>query len=201
MKREIRIPKQKRSIEKKNKIIKAAYKIFNEKGYNNTNTAEIAKEAGLSTGCLYDYFVDKKDIFLEVLRMHTTTAIDTIFNKLLEIPENEDLLNVIKKLIYIIVEAHNHYKGFHNEIVALSCSDVDVKNYLKVYEQDAIISKISNYLNERGIHLNNQNEKLLLLLNTVDSLAHELIYNPNTDINKGLIIDECAHMIEYLLKL
>jgi AcrR family transcriptional regulator len=33
MKREIRIPKQKRSIEKKNQIIKAAYRLFNEKGY------------------------------------------------------------------------------------------------------------------------------------------------------------------------
>lgn len=200
MKREIRIPKQKRSIEKKNKIIKAAYKIFNDKGYNNTNTAEIAKEAGLSTGCLYDYFVDKKDIFLEVLRLHTNTAIDAIFNKLLEIPDNEDLLNVIKKLIYIIVEAHNHHEGFHNEVAALSCSDIDVKNYLKIYEQDAIINKISDYLKERNIHLKNQNEKLLLLLNTIDSLAHELTYAQSADINKAVMIDECSRMIEYLLK-
>lgn len=200
MKREIRIPKQKRSIEKKNKIIKAAYKIFNEKGYNNTNTAEIAKEAGLSTGCLYDYFIDKKDIFLEVLRLHTSTAIDAIFNKLLELPQDEDLLIIIKKLIYIIVEVHNHHKGFHQEVAALSYSNIDVKEYLKIYEQDAIISKISDYLKGKNINLKNQNEKLLLLLNTVDSLAHELIYNQNADINNDVIIDECAHMIEYLLK-
>lgn len=42
---EIRIPKQKRSIEKKDAIIVASYELFCEKGYYKTNTAEIAKAA------------------------------------------------------------------------------------------------------------------------------------------------------------
>ena len=44
---EVRIPKQKRSIEKKDAIIKASYTLFCEKGYYKTNTAEIAKMAGV----------------------------------------------------------------------------------------------------------------------------------------------------------
>ena len=36
---EIRIPKQKRSIEKKDAIIVASYELFCEKGYYKTNTA------------------------------------------------------------------------------------------------------------------------------------------------------------------
>ena len=38
---EIREPVQKRSIEKKEKIIKAGFDLICEKGYYNTNTAEI----------------------------------------------------------------------------------------------------------------------------------------------------------------
>ena len=63
----VRTPKQQRSIDKKNRIITAGYTLFAQKGYYNTNTAEIAKEAGVSTGIVYGYFHDKRDILVEVL--------------------------------------------------------------------------------------------------------------------------------------
>ena len=40
---EIREPIQKRSIEKKEKIIEAGFELICKKGYYNTNTAEIAR--------------------------------------------------------------------------------------------------------------------------------------------------------------
>ncbi len=66
-KNQISEPKQQRSIEKKRRIIEAGFKLFCEKGFYKTNTAEIAKEAGVSTGIVYRYFPDKKAIFLECL--------------------------------------------------------------------------------------------------------------------------------------
>ena len=50
---EIRKPIQKRSIEKKEKIIKSGFELICKKGFYNTNTAEIAKYAGVSTGIIY----------------------------------------------------------------------------------------------------------------------------------------------------
>ena len=47
----------KMSIEKINKII--------EKGYYNTSTPDIAESAEVSIGIIYQYFNDKKDIFIE----------------------------------------------------------------------------------------------------------------------------------------
>ena len=64
----VREPIQKRSIEKKEKIIKYGFELICEKGYYNTNTAEIAKAAGVSTGIVYSYFTDKHDILLEGLK-------------------------------------------------------------------------------------------------------------------------------------
>ena len=43
----IREPRQKRSIEKKNKIIKAGIELILENGYHSTTTADIAKKAGV----------------------------------------------------------------------------------------------------------------------------------------------------------
>ena len=66
----IREPNQERSIEKKNKIIEASYEIFSEAGYYGTNTTDIAKRAGVSTGIVYSYFKDKRDILLYVLNIY-----------------------------------------------------------------------------------------------------------------------------------
>ena len=70
MKNIVREPRQERAIEKKNKIIKAGYELFSEVGYYGTNTAEIAKRAGVSTGIVYGYFQDKRDILLSVLEIY-----------------------------------------------------------------------------------------------------------------------------------
>ena len=66
----IREPIQKRSIEKKEKIIKYGFELICKKGYYNTNTAQIAKAAGVSTGIVYSYFNDKHDILLEGLKRY-----------------------------------------------------------------------------------------------------------------------------------
>ena len=40
------------------------------KGYYNISTPDIAKEANVSTGIIYQYFNDKKDIFIEIAVLH-----------------------------------------------------------------------------------------------------------------------------------
>lgn len=44
------------------KIFKAAQRLFVEKGYHNTSIPEIVKEAGVSTGAVYHYFSSKEDL-------------------------------------------------------------------------------------------------------------------------------------------
>ena len=76
MKNIVREPRQTRSIEKKNKIIEAGYELFSEVGYYGTNTAEIAKRAGVSTGIVYGYFQDKRDILICVLEIYINNVFD-----------------------------------------------------------------------------------------------------------------------------
>ena len=70
MEKTIRQPQQERSNEKKQKIIDASYELFAEIGYYSANTQEIAKRAGVSTGIVYSYFKDKRDILLHVLKIY-----------------------------------------------------------------------------------------------------------------------------------
>lgn len=66
-KKTIREPQQIRSIQTKEKILNAAYKLFCEKGFYKTTTNEIARVAEISIGSLYVYFRDKDTILLELL--------------------------------------------------------------------------------------------------------------------------------------
>ena len=95
----IRTPVQKRSIEKKDKIIEAGFNLICKKGYYNTNTAEIAKEAGVSTGIVYQYFRDKHDILIEGIKRYATDIFYPMLNVTYEHKiqkENLDVISIIK---------------------------------------------------------------------------------------------------------
>jgi AcrR family transcriptional regulator len=47
-------------------IIEAAVSLFSKKGFHNATTKEIAAEAGVSEGTLYNYFADKHDLLLSI---------------------------------------------------------------------------------------------------------------------------------------
>jgi AcrR family transcriptional regulator len=56
---------------KKNKeslIIEAAARVFAKRGYNATLIADIAREAGIGKGTIYEYFPSKVDLFFAVFK-------------------------------------------------------------------------------------------------------------------------------------
>lgn len=49
-------------MDKRDRILQAALKLFNQYGYDNTPTARITKEAGVATGTLFNYFSNKEEL-------------------------------------------------------------------------------------------------------------------------------------------
>ena len=67
-----------------NALIKVARKMFSERGYADTYTAEIARKAGVTRGALYHHFPQKKDLFIAVFE----EAIDDLANSVIyDFPE------------------------------------------------------------------------------------------------------------------
>ena len=66
-KRMPRTPKQARSRRTREKVLQAAVECFEELGYDETTTAEIARRARIAVGSLYGYFKDKREILLELV--------------------------------------------------------------------------------------------------------------------------------------
>ncbi|GFN34988.1 TetR/AcrR family transcriptional regulator [Tepidimicrobium xylanilyticum] len=55
------------SVEKRNKIIDAAYDLFIENDYKDVSIRNITNKAGISIGSFYQYFYDKDDLYLYIM--------------------------------------------------------------------------------------------------------------------------------------
>ncbi|MCF8034844.1 MAG: TetR/AcrR family transcriptional regulator [Desulfarculaceae bacterium] len=53
---------------KREKLLSEAAKLFAERGYNQTDMAELASRAGVAKGSLYNYFESKQELYLYVAR-------------------------------------------------------------------------------------------------------------------------------------
>jgi AcrR family transcriptional regulator len=198
-KRSVRAPQQKRSIEKKEKIVEAAYRIFMEKGYFGTNTIDIAKEAGLSTGSVYSYFVDKKDILLVCLNRFGNNLTEEICVEIEGLSKGEDIVTIVKNILHILAISHEcQTRLYHDEVMSLKYRDDDVQNYFATIQKTmmaAIVDKIDAY----GYLFPHVGEQTFLLFQMVDGIEDELVFGHGLHIDHDVLIDECAKIIVSML--
>lgn len=191
---DVREPIQKRSIEKKEKIIESGFELICEKGYYNTNTAEIAKNAGVSTGIVYQYFKDKHDIFIEALKKYA----DNIFYPMLNIPAKEfnknNLDEIIRKMINRFIQNHKLSQSAHEEIMAMAHSDREVAFYFHKREMEMTV-RIYDLLVKNGFDGKNLMEKAHIAIGIIDNLCHEIVYHKHSELNYGLMTDICISAI------
>ena len=195
---EIREPVQKRSIEKKEKIIESGFELICEKGYYNTNTAEIAKNAGVSTGIIYQYFKDKHDIFIEALKKFA----DNIFYPMLDIPlksfDKNNLNEIVRKMIDNFIQNHKLSQSAHEEIMAMAHSDKDVAFYFHKREIE-MTEKIYDLLVKNGFDSKNLMEKSHIAIGLIDNLCHEIVYHKHNELDYDIMTNICIETIVNLL--
>jgi len=197
---DIRIPTQKRSIEKRNKIIQKGFELMCKNGYHKTNTSDIAEYAGVSTGIIYQYFNDKKEILIEGIKMYSDTIMFPLLNILdkeqVKIDNMEDMLN---RLIDEFIKVHTVSKKSHEEMMAMSHLDDDIAEIF--HEREIMLTnKIINLLEYNGIKRNNMREKVHIISGLVENLCHEIVYHKHSCINYDAMKEETIQIIINILK-
>lgn len=194
----IREPVQKRSIEKKEKIIKCGFELICKKGYYNTNTAEIAKAAGVSTGIVYNYFKDKHDILIEALKKYA----DNIFYPMLNIPakdfDKNNLNDIIRKMIDSFVQNHKLSKSAHEEIMAMAHLDEEVAFHFHKREME-MTEKIYEFLVNNSFDSENLMERVHICIGLIDNLCHEIVYHRHDGLDYDVMTSICVDSIVSLI--
>lgn len=198
MKNNVRQPQQERSIEKKNKIIQAGYKLFAEVGYHGTNTAEIAKEAGVSTGAVYDYFCDKRDIMISVLHLYVENASRPVMQILTE-AKPLDIPKVAAEILDKTVSIHRENARLHNTLHALAAADEAV-NAAFIALEDHVTKKVAEALAANGIQRQHAEERVHLAMNMIQSFAHEYVFDKHEYIDYAAMRDIVCKQIVSLFE-
>ena len=198
MEYDIREPKQQRAILKKESIIDAGFKCICDNGYHNTNTAEIAKEANVSTGIIYQYFKDKHDILIAGLEKYG----EDIFFPIIRIEKvdlKKDFENTMKSMIKEYINNHKISKVAHEEITSMVHSDSDVAEYFYKKELEST-DRVTNYLLNNGFKDDNLQEKVHISMGLIDNLCHEVIYHKHKKMDYDKMTDLVIELIIGLFK-
>ena len=195
----IREPKQQRAIEKKEKIIESGFNLICENGYYNTNTMEIAKSAGVSTGIIYQYFKDKYDILIEGLEKYG----DDIFFPMLKTRnvkfDKKDFEKLLKQMIKHYISNHKVSNTAHEEIMSMVHSDKRVAEYYYKRELE-MTNSLKQILLSNNFKDDNLSEKVHIMIGLIDNLCHEVTYHKHNDMNydimENLVIDNIKNLFK-----
>ncbi|HBZ02654.1 MAG TPA: TetR/AcrR family transcriptional regulator, partial [Lachnospiraceae bacterium] len=188
--KEIRVPKQKRSIEKKQRIKDAAIKLMSEKGYHSTSSNEIAKEAEVSIGTFYSYYKDKKDLYKELVAdiynvvispMNMGEDSKTQTGAEASPFDNLDKLS-IEETVYLYIETvfkgHEYETAFQREIASLSEQSDEFREIEMVHKEgltQMFTSVLSAYKDE--LKIKDLKTASYLILTTVEAAVHDTMFH------------------------
>ncbi|WP_353095546.1 TetR/AcrR family transcriptional regulator [Tissierella praeacuta] len=111
-------------------IIEAAMKVFGEYGFYRGKVEDIAKEAGIGKGTIYEYFGSKKEIFQQMVMY----IIDTYFEGLKETVLMEK--SIRNKMIGVL-NYHSKFIDIHAHLIERS-----------FYQFENILKEVKEYIQE-----------------------------------------------------
>ena len=193
----VREPKQKRSIAKKAKIVEAGLELFREKGYYNTNTKEIAEKAGVSTGAVYSYFKDKKDIYLAVSEHILDTQLQPLLDEIANTPKPVDVQTFLNRCIDWHISFCVNTKQVINDWEMMQEAEPEIMQFFTSYNERTISSFIAA-LDSPNINRKNLEAKVFILLALADELGTEYAFRHH-DVDLELLREEIVTMLTHSL--
>lgn len=199
MEKGIREPKQQRSIEKKDRIIRAAYALFSEQGYHSTVTSDIAKRAGVSTGIVYGYFADKRDILFYVLKIYIRETASPVMEYVSALPTDISFEEVFDNVITLAESIHKKNANLHNILHSLAVVDAGINEEFLHLEKHITLSAAEKFASF-GIAPQGLEEKIHVAMNLIQSYAHEAIYDKHDYLDYATMKKEVITILVNLFR-
>lgn len=108
-------------------ILDAALRTFVKRGYSETKVAEIASEAGVAEGTLYNYFQSKEDLLLALFDEKWGGIIDEIKKKISRLDDPNKKLKAVFSLVVRMFKKNRHLAELF--MVDVKQSSIFLTNY------------------------------------------------------------------------
>ena len=190
---------QQRTIESRKKLLDAAYRLFVNKGYYNTNTKEIAHHAGVSIGNFYNYYQDKGEIYCALLEEYSAASCKTMQELIDQLIAFDDRIAYKAFLSSSLCQLLDHSADsnrFFMDAVVIAKENMQVRSII-FQTEEKLIDILESFLRQR--YPNRQmNYHILarMIYILTDQIAKDILrveIGPQREDYIQLFIDEIIH--------
>lgn len=139
--------RQRKKIARKERIQSAALSLFSEQGYLKTTISQIAREADLGTGTVYNYFKSKEEIIFSLIDEGLPENIDELDN----IINSAD--SSIAESVYMFIDVYLKSFSFYNKTIWREVMGTAFLRNLPIMNQ---IEKVDGHFLEKLLALFNK---------------------------------------------
>lgn len=180
-------------MKKEKRIMAAAEREFLENSFEAASINRIIKEAAIPRGSFYQYFEDKKDIFLYIVNTHKNEAFGFVESFIKD--SDGDVFSFMRKAIDFMISAECSEKveGMKRIFSQPWVFDMIVSDTMKGKQEEANMPKgiMFKYIDKNQLNVENDDE-LIALINIFASISLGLFFKifimgKNVEIDKEKI--------------
>jgi AcrR family transcriptional regulator len=197
-----RQPVQARAIQTREKILDAGESLFLRTGFHKVLADDIARDAGVSVGSFYNYFKDKRAVFLAILERCSDQVIAGVVEQLSALPVEGDLdvVTIANQILESLMVTHRRYFPLFQQADQMAAFDEEIRAYgiaserstLKAFEE-----LLTRFLSDQAQA--DVAEIAFVLYHATEGIVHHLVNSDPTDLSMEKIKAEYSKfMVSYL---
>lgn len=168
-------PTQERSRETVQRILDAAARLFDRRGYAATTTNHVAEAAGISVGSLYQYFPNKDALLFALGERHLVEA-SGVFAARAEQARREE--PALSELVDLFIEAMTEVHAQNPRLHRLLSEEVPrTPELAKVLDgvEAAVTAEVEFHLRRLGVGGPHPHRRAVLVVQMTEAVAHRAV--------------------------
>ncbi len=179
--------------DKRYRIMKGAAKIFAEKGFHRAKMEEIAQEADVGKGTVYEYFSSKQQLFIEMFKQGKDYYLDALNRAV----ENEPVFySKLKNIAYLHLNFFKEHKDlariFMQEFLQLGVEMQEAVFQLEEYEIKLLEELFQQGVREGYFRPANTKVAARAFYGSINAMSVPMLFfgeKPNLEKLSGEIVD------------
>lgn len=187
-------PRQRRSRETVERILDAAARIFDERGYRGTTTNHVAELAGVSIGSLYQYFPNKDALLVALAERHLDAIAASFADRLIALRADAPPVGeVVRSLVDLTVE-RNDTTSLH-ALIFTDCPRTPALTGRLDAFMDGLVGEVAHHLERTGTGGDDAHLRARLLVAAADAAVHEVVLATPPGPARRAAVDELATLV------
>ena len=187
-------PRQRRSQETVERILDAAARMFDERGYRGTTTNHVAELAGVSIGSLYQYFPNKDALLVALAERHLDAVAVGFADRLTSLrAEAPPVAEVVRSLVGLTAE-RNETTRLHAVIFTDCPRTPALVSRLDAF-MDGLVGEVAHHLERTGTGGGDAGLRARLLVAAADAAVHQIVLAVPPGPERRAAVDELVALI------